>query len=287
MRSQSRKLAAKIAGACLAFVGGWLCGGCSPETSRRPVILASTTSPYHAGLLDELIGHFQHRSGWPVRTVAVGSGEALEMGEHGEADVVISHAQELEKKLVAAGHVVWRRAFMQNAFLVLGPSDDPAGVRKAETAPEALRKIFQRRARFVSRGDRSGTHERELFLWAQAGVLDGGKSPSLEQHPWYLEAGAGMAEALEIASQGSAYTLSDRSTYLRQRTHLALEVLHEGSPELQNVYAVLLVNPEGKLRMNREGGAELANFLVSAEAAQIIGEFGKELYGEPLFVPLR
>jgi len=274
---------ARTRGAVLALIGLLMAAGpaaCGQprEARHRPVILATTTSTYDSGLLDALIPPFEARSGRQVKTIAVGSGKALALGERGEADIVLVHAPEAEERYMSRGAGLLRRRMMYNDFVLVGPPADPAGTRGAPTAAEALARIAASGTPFVSRGDDSGTHQLERKLWTLAPT----GAPRGEA---YLETGQGMGATLRVASEKAAYTLSDRGTFLSQRTHLQLEVLFEGDPVLRNVYHVIVVNPEQGPRVNREGGEELARYLLSKEALDRVRTFGAASFGQPLFVP--
>ncbi len=246
---------------------------------RPEVLLATTTSTRDAGLLDSLLPVFERRTGYRVQVVAVGSGQALEMGRRGDADVVLSHAPDAERVLADSGYFVRRRLVMHNDFLVVGPPVDPAGLRGMNDAVAAMRRIAERGARFVSRGDRSGTNLLEQQLWRRADV----QPPA--NGAWYVESGQGMAATLQMADQKRAYTLTDRATYLAWRDKIQLVPVVEGDPLLYNVYHVMEVNPRNAPRVNVAGARALADFFVSAEAQAIIGEFGKARFGQSLFVP--
>ncbi len=255
--------------AILVAVG---CGG------GNELILASTTSTRDSGLFDELIPEFERQTDYNVKTIAVGSGAALKMGERGDADVLLVHSPEAEEEFMAAGHGVDRRLVMYNDFVIVGPSSDPAGVRGMESATQALQAIADKGSLFISRGDESGTHRRELGLWKGSGLDPSGRS-------WYQEAGVGMGEALMIASNKAAYTLSDRGTYVQLSKRLSLDVLVEGDPGLLNIYHVIRVNPERHSGLKVEGAKAFADFLVSPETQEMIGTFGVEEFGQPLFIP--
>jgi tungstate transport system substrate-binding protein len=245
---------------------------------RPEVLLATTTSTRDAGLLDSLLPIFERRSGFKVKVVAVGSGQALEMGRRGDADVVLAHAPEAERVLADSGYFLRRRLVMHNDFLVVGPAADPAAVRGMTDAVAAMRRLAARQALFVSRGDRSGTHVLEQKLWRLAEVR-------LPPNGWYVESGQGMAATLQMADQKRAYTLTDRATYLAWRDKVQLLPLVEGDPLLYNVYHVMEVNPRNAPRVNVAGGRALADFLVTPEAQAFIAEFGKSRFGQSLFVP--
>lgn len=244
----------------------------------KVVILATTTSTQDSGLLDALVPAFEQRTGYTVKTIAVGTGQALALAARGEADVALAHAPELEKKYVAEGRLANRRLVMVNDFVVVGPEADPAKIDGGKSAVVALRRIAAAGARFVSRGDRSGTHVLEQALWKQAGI-----TPAA---PWYIESGQGMGATLGIADDRRAYTLSDHATLLAFGRRLTLKRMVEGDRLLLNVYSVLEVNPANGPRVNAAGGKALADFLLSPEAQQAIRTFGAERYGRALFVPV-
>lgn len=245
----------------------------------RDVILATTTSTRDAGLLDSLLPVFERKTAYHVRVIAVGSGQALEMGRRGDADVVLSHAPEAEHVLTDSGYFVSRRLVMHNEFLVVGPSSDPAGLRGLSDVVAAFQRIAGRPTSFVSRGDQSGTHQREKILWKRAAVTP----PSAGG--WYIESGQGMGATLQLADEKAAYTLTDRATYLAWRDKIHLVPVVEGDPLLYNVYHVLELNPRNAPRINLQGGKALADFFVAPETQTLIGEFGKARFGQSLFVP--
>ena len=242
------------------------------------LILATTTSTQDTGLLDVLIPMFEGQSGYRVKTIAVGSGQALAIGERGEADVLLTHAPEAEEAFMAAGHGANRRLVMHNDFIIVGPAADPAGIRGLAAAAEAFRRIAERGSRFLSRGDDSGTHKKELELWEEVDIDPSGRG-------WYLETGIGMGQTLFIAFDKQGYTLSDRATYLAFRPRIDLAVLVEGDPDLRNVYHVIQVNPQKHASVNVKGAQAFVEFMVSSQVQKIIGEFGVREYGQPLFIP--
>lgn len=250
---------------------------CATQPAAKEIILATTTSTQDSGLLDVLIPIFEGRSGYTVKTVAVGTGQALKMGEDGNADVLLVHAPAAEKELMDGGFGAERLLVMHNDFVIVGPADDPAGIKGDVSAVEALVKIASAAAAFVSRGDDSGTHKAELALW-KSGEID-------PQGDWYIESGQGMAATLKIAGEKAAYTLTDRATYLATRQGLGLEILVEGDPVLLNVYHVITVNPEKWPKVNNAGATAFAQFLIDGETQKVIGEFGVDKYGQPLFFP--
>lgn len=243
----------------------------------KVVLLATTTSTQDSGLLDVLVLLFEKKTGYTVKTIAVGTGQSLALGDRGEADVVLVHAPSLELKYVAEGSLINRRLVMHNDFILAGPPDDPAGIKGMKKAADALRKIAEHRARFVSRGDNSGTHAKEKALWKAAGTTPKGS--------WYIESGQGMGATLTIASEKQAYTLTDRATYLAFQKRIQLAVLLEGDAPLLNIYHVMEVNPAKHPRVNAAGGKAFADFMVSPETQAVIKTFGVEKYGQPLFFP--
>jgi tungstate transport system substrate-binding protein len=247
------------------------------QTSRA-VILSTTTSTQDSGLLDVLVPLFERQTGYSLKTVSVGTGQALALAARGEADVTLAHAPALEKKYVEEGKLRARRLVMYNDFLLVGPDSDPAKIRGEKMAGAALRRIAGAGARFVSRGDRSGTHLLELQLWKAAGV-----TPAT---PWYIESGQGMGATLGLADDRRAYTLTDRATFLAFGRRLVLKPLVEGDRALLNVYAVLEVNPANGPRVNAAGGKAFADFLVAPATQAVIREYGVDRYGQPLFVPI-
>ncbi|MEW8978468.1 MAG: substrate-binding domain-containing protein [Symbiobacterium sp.] len=259
-----------------------------PETAAEPqqpaapenpeLILATTTSTVDTGLLDVLVPMFEERTGYSVKAVAVGTGQALKLGENGEADVLLVHAPESEIPLVESGVVVNRQLVMHNDFVIIGPADDPAGVKSATTAAEGLKKIADAGATFISRGDDSGTDKKEKALWKEAGVDPKGQE-------WYQETGQGMGATITVANEKMAYTLSDRGTYLAQKKNIDLEIVLEGDAPLLNIYHVMQVNPEKYPMVNGDGAKAFVEFMVSDEVQEIIRTYGVDQYGEPLFFP--
>jgi tungstate transport system substrate-binding protein len=244
----------------------------------REVILATTTSTRDAGLLDSLIPKFERQTGYHVKLIAVGSGQALAMGRRGDADVVLSHAPAAERALTDSGFLRNRRLVMHNDFLIVGPAGDAAGLRGMNDAVAAFSRVATHTAPFISRGDQSGTHQMELSLWRRAGVAPpaGG---------WYVESGQGMAATLQMASEKRAYTLTDRATYLAWRDKVELVPLVEGDSLLFNVYHVLEVDIRNAPRVNTGGGKAFADFMVAPATQRLIGAFGVSRFGQPLFVP--
>jgi tungstate transport system substrate-binding protein len=260
------------------------CAPSSGDAVRRPdsdaVILATTTSTQDSGLLDVLVPLFEQHSGYRIKTVSVGTGAALALGARGEADVVLVHAPEAEREWMAQGYGTERRLVMHNDFTIVGPRDDPAGIKGLSRALEALRRIAASGAQFVSRGDSSGTHQLELQLWREAGL-----EPRAE--PWYVESGTGMGQTLLITDQKAAYTISDRGTWLSRRSQISLPILVESDPALFNFYHVMPVSPDKfpGVQINARGAQAFADFLLAPQTQEVIANFGKDRYGQPLFFP--
>jgi tungstate transport system substrate-binding protein len=244
----------------------------------RTVILSTTTSTQDSGLLDVLVPLFEKQTGDSVKTISVGTGQALALAARGEADVVLVHAPSLEKKYVADGRLHNRRLVMYNDFLLVGPEADPAKVRGDKSVVAALKKLADAKARFVSRGDKSGTHTLELALWKAAGVTPG--------TPWYIESGQGMGATLGIADDRRAYALTDRATMLAFAKRVDLKSMVEGDKLLLNIYSVMEINPANGPRVNTAGGKAFADFMLAAETQAVIKTFGVDRYGQPLFVPI-
>lgn len=258
--------------------------GCSPkeEPVARPpenpeIILATTTSTRDSGLLDEILPIFQEKTGYNVKMVAVGTGQALAMGEEGNADVLLVHAPAAEKELMEKGFGLERTLVMHNDFVIVGPADDPAGIKNITKTMDAMAAIADQGAPFVSRGDDSGTNKMEISLWGKTDIVPAGD--------WYIQTGQGMGDTLRVASEKFAYTLTDRATYLALKDTLELEILLEGDSALLNIYHVIVVNPDKWPKTNVAGAQAFAQFLVSSEIQEFIKEFGVEQYGQPLFFP--
>ena len=251
-------------------------------TPTRPanteVILATTTSTADTGLLDALLPMFESKTGYKVKPIAVGSGQAIALGERGEADVLLAHSPAAEIAFMQAGHGISRRLVMHNYFIIVGPATDPAGIKGMTSAVEALKKIAAAKAIFISRGDKSGTDTTEKALWAQAGITVAGQS-------WYQETGQGMGATLTITSEKRGYTLSDRGTYLKTKQNLGLTVLAEGDPILVNVYHVIQVNPLRSPRVNAAGAKAFSDFILDPATQKFISTFGVDQYGEAFFIP--
>ncbi len=266
--------------------------GCTqPEPSAAPapeaekplantsIILSTTTSTENSGLLDFLLPIFKEDTGVEVKVVAVGSGQAIKLGEDGEADVILAHAKASEVAFVEAGHGLERFEVMYNDFVVLGPKEDP--LKLLEDAKADVVKAFQLIAEgegvFISRGDDSGTHKAELTHWKNAGVEPAGE--------WYVSAGKGMGDVIQMADEMQGYTLADRATYLSMMNNIDLAVVVEGDVQLFNQYGVIAVNPEKNEKINHEGAQAFIDWILSDKGQELIAEFGKEEFGQSLFIP--
>ena len=248
------------------------------QAQHRFITVASTTSTEQSGLFKHLLPPFERKTGIQVRVVALGTGQALDMGRRGDADVVLVHAKELEERFVAEGHGVQRFAVMYNDLILVGPKPDPARVRGTNDIVAALQKVKAARAPFASRADRSGTHFAELSLWKTAGV-----DIAKEKGAWYRETGSGMGPTLNIASGMNAYALADRATWLSFRNRGELVVCVEGDKRLFNQYGVILVNPAKHAHVKKEMGQAFIDWLVSSEGQRAIADY--RIGGQQLFFP--
>jgi len=246
--------------------------------AQKSIILATTTSTQDSGLLDVLIPVFEKKTGYFVKTIAVGSGQAMAMGQKGEADVLLVHSPAAEKKFMEEGHGINRRIVMHNDFIVVGPPNDSAGIKGLRSASEAFQKMASAGSLFISRGDNSGTHAKEKGVWKQTGM-------SPEGQKWYQQTGLGMGQTLNVAAEKKGYTLADRGTYLALKKNLGLDILVEGDPILLNVYHVIQVNPAKWPKVNAGGAKAFADFMVSKKVQKIIKTFGVDKFGSPLFFP--
>ncbi len=242
--------------------------------------LSTTTSTENSGLLYALLPPFEKMFNLKVDVIPVGTGKALKLAENGDVDVTLVHARSLEDKFVAEGYGVNRRDVMYNDFVIIGPKSDPAGVKRAKMADDAFNLIAKNKATFISRGDRSGTHVKELKIWEKAGLKPSGK--------WYLEAGRGMGEVLIMADEKTAYTMTDRGTYLPfiSGGKINLPILFEGDPLLFNPYGIIAVNPAKYPHVNYIKAMTLIGWMTSQEGQKIIKGFGKDKFGQPLFIPV-
>ncbi|MEJ2708028.1 MAG: substrate-binding domain-containing protein [Anaerolineales bacterium] len=268
--------------------------GCSPAATPAPaetsapessgggetqtLTLATTTSTQDSGLLDYILPDFESEYNTKVDVIAVGTGQALQLGEDGNADVLLVHARAREDAFMDAGHGVRREDVMYNDFVIVGPESDPAGIQGMTDAAQAFQKIAEAQAPFVSRGDDSGTHTKEKAIWEAAGIEPSGD--------WYISAGQGMGAVLTLANEQQAYTLSDRATYLARTlegTELVIEV--EGDPVLFNPYGVMAVNPDKSPEINNELANTFIDWLISVPVQEKISQYGIEEFGSPLFTP--
>jgi tungstate transport system substrate-binding protein len=247
--------------------------------SNPDIILATTTSTQDSGLLDVLIPIFEKQTSYTVQTIAVGTGEALKMGEEGNADVLLVHAPASEVTFMDGGFGLDRFLVMHNDFIIVGPANDPAGI-KGLGPRESFEAIYNAGAPFVSRGDDSGTHKKELDFWKKA-ALD----PRTEKPEWFIETGQGMGASMTVASEKEAYILTDRATYLANKDNFQLEILVEGDNSLLNIYHVITVNQAKWPEANYEGALAFARFMLEPATQKVIGEFGVEKFGQPLFYP--
>jgi len=248
------------------------------QAQEKTLILATTTSTQDSGLLDVLVPMFEKKTGYFVKTIAVGSGQAMTMGRKGEADVLLVHSPAAEKKFMEDGFGVSRRLVMHNDFVIVGPAEDPAMIKGVKSAAAAIKKIAAAQALFVSRGDNSGTHAKEKDLWKVAGV-------QYEGEKWYQQTGLGMGQTLNVAAEKKGYTLTDRGTYLALAKTLKLGILVEGDAVLLNIYHVIEVNQTKWPKVNIAAATAFADFMVSKETQEIIKTFGVDKYGSPLFFP--
>ncbi|MEE9912627.1 MAG: substrate-binding domain-containing protein [Deltaproteobacteria bacterium] len=245
---------------------------------QKNIILATTTSTQDSGLLDVLIPIFEKETGYFVKTIAVGSGQAMAMGQKGEADVLLVHSPDAEKKFIEEGYGVNRRLVMHNDFIIVGPGADSAKIKGVKSSAEALKLIASANALFASRGDNSGTHAKEKTLWKKAAINPAGQK-------WYQETGLGMGQTLNVAAEKKGYTLADRGTYLALKKNLGLNILVEGDAALLNIYHVIEVNSARWPKVNAEGAKAFADFMVSKKTQDIIKTFGVDKFGSPLFFP--
>lgn len=270
----------------LSFLAFSLLSGCvpvpsvsTPEASQdQELVLATTTSTYDSGLLDAILPDFEAKTGISVQVVAVGTGQALALGRAGDADVLLVHARHLEDEFVAEGYAPARYDVMYNDFVIVGAAADPAQIKGMSDAALAFAQIAAAQAPFISRGDNSGTHVKELALWQDAGITPAGD--------WYQSVGQGMGAVLNMANEQQAYTLSDRGTYLaRTLEGLALDILVQGDPRLRNPYGVLPVSPREDVDINVAAAQAFVDWITSPDVQAMIGEFGKDKFGQPLFYP--
>ena len=247
-----------------------------PKAAPTEMILATTTSTQDSGLLDVLIPMFEKENNVKVKTIAVGTGQALEMGTKGEADALLVHAPAAEKAVVDAGDAINYKRVMYNDFILVGPKENPAGV-SGDDINAAFKKLSDSKATFVSRGDDSGTHKKELGIWAAASIKPAGE--------WYVSTGQGMGQTLQVAAEKKGYVLTDRATWLAQEKNLdTLQIVVQGGKDLMNIYHVMQVNPEKHDKINSKDAEKFVEFMVDAKTQDVIEEFGKKEYGQSLFI---
>lgn len=244
---------------------------------EKEIVLATTTSVENSGLLSYILPIFEKKTGIKVKVVARGTGAAIEMGKRGDADAVFVHAKELELEAVKQGYFVNRHDVCYNDFIIVGPKNDPAGIKGLKKAQDAFKRIALSQSLFISRGDKSGTHLKELHIWQIAGINPKGQK-------WYLEAGQGMEKTLRIANEKQAYTLTDRGTWLAIRDKLDLAILFEGDPVLFNQYGVMAVNPQKHKHVKYKEAMQFINWIISKEGQAAIASF-KDKFGNQLFIP--
>lgn len=264
--------------ALAAFTSG--CGKGSPRIKsedRSTLIFATTTSVQDSGILDDFVERFEAEYPYTIKAVAVGSGAALFMGMNGDADVLLTHEPNGEKQFMEGGYGESIDKVMYNDFIIIGPPDDPAGIKGLEDPAEAVKKIVESESTFISRGDASGTHAMELSLWERAGITPGGN--------WYVESGQPMAAVIRIAEDKEAYTLTDRATFIVLEDALDMEIMVEGDPGLKNQYSVTVVNPEKHPDINHEGAVALSDFLLDPKTKKLIRDYGWDEYHKHLFYP--
>lgn len=256
--------------------------GCGIQENNKvnpnTIILATTTSTRDSGLLDYLLPKFEDETGIKVKVIAVGTGKALQMGRDGEADILLVHAKSDEEQFVKEGHGLKRHDVMYNDFILVGPKEVNDGlIKKSNDIVEAFKFIAKNKFKFISRGDNSGTHKKELKIWEEIGIKPEGD--------WYVSAGRGMGDVLKMADEIRAYTLTDRATYLNLRDKIDLDIIVEKDSRLFNQYGIILVNPDKNDNINSKGALIFMNWLLSDKTQKLIGEYGKDKFGMPLFVP--
>ena len=274
----NRKIGQKVLLLGIVFLLLFFSGVTSVHAQPKTIILATTTSTQDSGLLDVLLPIFEKKTGYFVKTIAVGSGQAMAMGQKGEADVLLVHSPAAEKKFVTEGYGINRRIIMHNDFIILGPSEDSAKIKGMGSASESFKKIASAKALFLSRADKSGTHVKEMDIWKSAGI-------NPESEKWYQQTGLGMGQTLSVAAEKKGYTLADRGTYLALKKNLGLDILVEGDAILLNIYHVIEANSAKWPKINVAGAKAFADFMVSKETQEIIKTFGVDKFGSPLFFP--
>ena len=274
----NRKIGQKILLSVIVVSLLFITGMTSVQAQPKTIILATTTSTQDSGLLDVLLPIFEKKTNYFVKTIAVGSGQAMAMGQKGEADVLLVHSPDAEKKFIAEGYGINRRLIMHNDYIIVGTSNDPSKIKGLKSSSEAFKKISSEKTLFMSRGDNSGTHSKEKAIWKVAGINPEGEK-------WYQQTGLGMGQTLNVAAEKKGYTLADRGTYLALKKNLNLDILVEGDAILLNIYHVIEVNPAKWPKVNVAGGKAFADFMVSKETQDIIKTFGIDKFGSPLFFP--
>ena len=256
----------------------WLLASVSAVTAAHDdLVVLTTTTTQDSGILKHIMEAFERKTGIKSKTIVAGSGDILRQGARGEGDVLLTHSPAAEKEWMAQGHGLSRRLVMYNDFVIIGPAEDPAGI-KGLRAAESLKRIADKKAVFVSRGDQSGTHVNELAMWRRAGVVPKGQ-------PWYRETGQGQGLTMEVAAAQQGYAYTDRGTYLVFERRLRLPILVESDPSLYNIYHVMPVDPAKFPKVNATTARAFADYVLSPEGQQVIGAFGKAQYGRSLFVP--
>ncbi len=256
---------------------GWAVWNNQSDQTPSTLTLATTTSTEDSGLLDALLPVFEEENNIEVKVVAVGTGQAIEIGKRGDADVLLVHSRKAEDEFVEEGYGVNRKDVMHNEFLIVGPESDPAGIKDMKEVTKAFQQLAEKEALFISRGDDSGTHKKEVAIWKSAGIEP--------QGDWYLEVGQGMGATLTMANERQAYTLTDEATYLSMADKQNLEVIVRGDEILFNPYGVIAINPEKHPDVNFEGANAFISFITGEKGQDIISDFGVEKFGKPLFTP--
>lgn len=249
----------------------------APAPENPQIKMATTTSTQDSGLLDAILPEFTKDTGYEIEVIAVGTGAAIKMGETGDVDVILVHSRAAEDKFVEDGFGVDRKDVMYNDFLFIGPKDDPAGIKGTGDAVAALKAIAEKQATFVSRGDDSGTHKKEVKTWEAAGIEPAGE--------WYKSVGKGMGDTYRMADEMKGYTLIDRATFLANQDKYELEAMVEGDKLLLNPYGVIAVNPEKYPNVNNDGALAFIEWMTSEKGQKLIGEYGVDEFGQALFVP--
>ena len=263
----------------LGIIGLFLFSGMTPvQAQEKTVIMATTTSTQDSGLLDVLLPVFEKKTGYFVKTISVGSGQAMTMGQRGEADVLLVHSPAAEKKFIADGFGINRKLVMHNDYIIVGPAEDPAKIKGIKSALEGFKKIASANALFLSRGDNSGTNAKEKEVWKAAGINPEGEK-------WYQQTGLGMGQTLNVTGEKKGYTLADRGTYLSLKKNLKLDILMEGDAILLNIYHVIEVSPTKWPKVNAAGAKAFSDFMVAKETQDMIKTYGVEKFGSPLFFP--